>query len=61
MTTLLGELDDRDLADTVVITTGGRGGDARFTEGGVARDYLIQQGVAENKILSETRVRHDLR
>ncbi len=47
------ELDDRNLAP-VLITTGGSGGDAHFTEGGVARDYLIQQGVAEAKILSET-------
>lgn len=48
------ELDDRDLAP-VLITTGGSGGDPHFTEGGVARDYLIQQGVAEGKIFSETR------
>ncbi len=48
------ELDDRDLAP-VLITTGGSGGDPHFTEGGVARDYLIQQGVAEAKIFSETR------
>ncbi len=48
------ELDDRGLAP-VIITTGGSGGDTHFTEGGVARDYLIQQGVAEDKILSETR------
>ncbi len=48
------ELDDRDLAPTI-ITTGGSGGDRHFTEGGVARDYLIQQGVAEDKILSEMR------
>ena len=48
------ELENRNLAP-VVITTGGSGGDPRFTEGGVARDYLIQQGVAEAKILSETR------
>jgi uncharacterized SAM-binding protein YcdF (DUF218 family) len=47
------ELDDRGLAP-VIVTTGGSGGDAHFTEGGVARDYLIQQGVAEEKILSET-------
>ena len=47
------ELDDRDLAPAV-ITTGGPGGDPHFTEGGVARDYLIQQGVAEEKIVSET-------
>ena len=48
------ELEDRDLAPAV-ITTGGPGGDPHFTEGGVARDYLIQQGVAEDKIVSETR------
>jgi len=48
------ELDDRSLAP-VIMTTGGSGGDPHFTEGGVARDYLIQQGVAEEKILSETR------
>lgn len=48
------DLENRSLA-AVVITTGGSGGDPRFTEGGVARDYLIQQGVAESKILSETR------
>ena len=48
------ELEDRDLAPAV-ITTGGPGGDPHFTEGGVARDYLIQQGVAEEKIFSETR------
>jgi uncharacterized SAM-binding protein YcdF (DUF218 family) len=48
------ELDDRGLAPAI-ITTGGSGGDTHFTEGGVARDYLIQQGVAEDKIFSETR------
>ena len=48
------ELEDRDLAPAI-ITTGGSGGDPHFTEGGVARDYLIQQGVAEDKIFSETR------
>jgi uncharacterized SAM-binding protein YcdF (DUF218 family) len=48
------ELENRNLAP-VVITTGGSGGDPHFTEGGVARDYLVQQGVAESKILSETR------
>ncbi|HXH48401.1 MAG TPA: YdcF family protein [Terriglobia bacterium] len=39
----------------LVITTGGSGGDPHFTEGGVGRDYLIQQGVAERKIVDETR------
>jgi uncharacterized SAM-binding protein YcdF (DUF218 family) len=48
------ELDGRDLAPAI-ITTGGSGGDPHFTEGGVGRDYLIQQGVAEEKISSETR------
>jgi len=47
------ELENRNLAPAI-ITTGGSGGDPHFTEGGVARDYLIQQGVAEDKILSET-------
>jgi uncharacterized SAM-binding protein YcdF (DUF218 family) len=47
------ELENRNLAP-VVITTGGSGGDPHFTEGGVARDYLIQQGVAEAKILADT-------
>ena len=39
----------------ILITTGGSGGDPHFTEGGVARDYLIQQGVAEAKILTRPR------
>ncbi len=47
------QLENRNLAPAV-ITTGGSGGDAHFTEGGVARDYLIQQGVAEAKILADT-------
>ena len=47
------ELEERMLAP-LLVTTGGSGGDPRFTEGGVARDYLIQQGVAEAKILSDT-------
>ena len=48
------DLEENDLAP-IIITTGGSGGDPKFTEGGVARDYLIQQGVAEAKIISETR------
>jgi uncharacterized SAM-binding protein YcdF (DUF218 family) len=47
-------LEERDLAP-LVITTGGSGGDRRYTEGGVGRDYLIQQGVAADKIIGETR------
>lgn len=38
----------------LVITTGGRGGDPHFTEGGVGRDYLVQQGTAARKIVAET-------
>lgn len=38
----------------LVITTGGSGGDAHYTEGGVGRDYLIQQGVAAASILADT-------
>jgi uncharacterized SAM-binding protein YcdF (DUF218 family) len=48
------DLQERDLAP-LVITTGGSGGDRRYTEAGVGRDYLIQQGVAEDKILADTR------
>ena len=39
----------------LVITTGGSGGDPQYTEAGVGRDYLTQQGVAEDKILVDTR------
>ena len=47
------DLEERGLAP-LVITTGGSGGDPNFTEGGVGRDYLIQKGMAAEKILSET-------
>ncbi len=47
------ELEERGMAP-LVITTGGSGGDPKFTEGEVGRDYLIQQGVAAEKILSES-------
>lgn len=47
-------LEERHIAP-LVITTGGNGGDPQFTEGGVGRDFLIQQGVAARKILAETR------
>ncbi|MGO8731889.1 MAG: YdcF family protein [Terriglobia bacterium] len=46
-------LEEQGLAP-LVITTGGSGGDPRYTEAGVGRDYLIQQGVAEDKILADT-------
>ncbi len=47
------DLEEEGLAP-LVITTGGGGGDARFTEAGVGRDYLIQQGMAADKILTDT-------
>jgi uncharacterized SAM-binding protein YcdF (DUF218 family) len=48
------DLEERGLAP-LVITTGGSGGDPQYTEAGVGRDYLIQRGVAETKILADTR------
>lgn len=47
------DLEERGLAP-IVITTGGSGGDPHFTEAGVGSDYLVQRGLAEGKILSET-------
>ena len=44
---------EEDLLAPVVITTGAGGGDPRFTEAGVGRDYLIQQGVPAGAILSD--------
>lgn len=46
------DLEERGLAP-LVITTGGSGGDPRYTEGAVGRDYLIQQGMAARKIVAE--------
>jgi uncharacterized SAM-binding protein YcdF (DUF218 family) len=48
------DLEDRGLAP-IVITTGGKGGDPTYTEAGVSRDYLIQRGVAKEKILVDER------
>jgi uncharacterized SAM-binding protein YcdF (DUF218 family) len=48
------DLEEHGLAP-LVITTGGSGGDPRYTEAGVGRDYLIQRGVAQAKILVDTR------
>jgi uncharacterized SAM-binding protein YcdF (DUF218 family) len=48
------ELEEHGMSP-VVITTGGSGGDPRFTEAGVGTDYLIQKGLAERKIISEAR------
>ncbi len=47
------DLEEEGLAP-LVITTGAGGGDLRFTEAGVGRDYLIQQGMAADKILTDT-------
>jgi uncharacterized SAM-binding protein YcdF (DUF218 family) len=47
------ELEMQDLAP-LVVTTGGNGGDPHYTEAGVGRDYLIQQGVAQENILEDT-------
>jgi len=46
------DLEERGLAP-MVITTGGNGGDPNFTEAGVGRDYLIQKGMAQQKILAD--------
>ena len=37
----------------LVMTTGGAGGDPDFTEGGVARNYLIKKGVPSEQIILE--------
>src|SRR3954462_11176637 len=36
-----------------VMTTGGPGGDPSFTEGGVGRSYLVDQGVPAEAIIVE--------
>ena len=46
------DLEERGLAP-LVITTGASGGDPNFTEAGVGRDYLIQQGMNQRKILAD--------
>ena len=38
----------------IVITTGGSGGDPRFSEGGVGRVYLMGRGIPEQDIIAET-------
>lgn len=42
----------KDLAP-YILTTGGAGGDPRFTEGEVGRDYLVQHGIPSEDILVE--------
>ncbi len=38
----------------VIITTGGSGGDPRYSEGGVGREYLIARGVPRDDVIAET-------
>jgi uncharacterized SAM-binding protein YcdF (DUF218 family) len=38
----------------IVIVSGGSGGDPKFTEGGVGRDYLNARGIPENHLIAET-------
>jgi len=38
----------------LVVTTGGNGGDPRYSEGGVGRVYLMSRGVPEQDIIAET-------
>ena len=38
----------------IVITTGGYGGDPKFSEGGVGRVYLMGRGIPEQDIIAET-------
>ena len=38
----------------VVITTGGSGGEERFTEGAVGRDYLAERGIKDANLIAET-------
>jgi len=47
------DLFQRHLAP-IVITTGGNGGDPRFSEGGVGRAYLMGRGIPEQDIIAET-------
>ncbi len=47
------ELFERGLAP-VIITTGGAGGDPRYSEGQVGRDYLESRGVPDVDLIAET-------
>ncbi|HEY6337180.1 MAG TPA: YdcF family protein [Candidatus Sulfotelmatobacter sp.] len=42
---------------TVIITTGGAGGDPKFSEGGVGRTHLMERGVPERNLIAETQGR----
>ena len=45
-------LYQRRLAPFVIVTGGS--GDARYTEGGVGRDYLVGRGLPEDRVIAET-------
>jgi uncharacterized SAM-binding protein YcdF (DUF218 family) len=47
------DLYERGLAP-VIITTGGSGGEQKFTEGSVGRDYLIGRGIDDPHLIAET-------
>jgi uncharacterized SAM-binding protein YcdF (DUF218 family) len=47
------DLFQRQLAP-VLITTGGQGGDPKFSEGGVGHDYLLARGVPDHALIAET-------
>jgi len=47
------DLFERGLAP-VIITTGGAGGDPRYSEGQVGRDYLEGRGVPDMNLIAET-------
>jgi uncharacterized SAM-binding protein YcdF (DUF218 family) len=46
-------LYERKLAP-IVIVSGGAGGDPRFSEGGVGRDYLNSRGIPDRHLIAET-------
>lgn len=47
------ELYERHTAPYIIVT-GGYGGDPKFSEGGVGRDYLVRRGVPEDRVIAET-------
>ena len=47
------ELYQQHLAPYVIVT-GGAGGETRFSEGGVGRQYLMERGVPADQIIAET-------
>lgn len=48
------ELYHEQMAPLIVTLGGGGGGDHGLTEGGVGRDYLLQQGIPFDRIVAET-------